>query len=915
MRTLLLLAMCLAVAALAQPASAQGTGTVQLTTASSRTEFLTPAQTQITGSIVLDEPSQAFLLFGSPSNSFQVELTSPGGQTLSSTIPRNDLIALVQSVSGVGGTGTEHQFEIRTGQPGIWTYRIFETVPLASDRAVVVYVNQSSPVRCGIIGGGEQYTAGTVFGLSALSVENIVVLPNTTVTGQIIRLDVASTPAAITFSDDGLGADALAGDGLVTSTFSGLAAGQYFVQAQISGTRQDGRAFGRTVSATFQVNPVVATLAGTFTDSGVDLNADGLFDLVRIRPRLDVAVAGDYSVAVTLRSASGAEISEVATETLAVGQRNPSIDFRAEDLRRILNEDGPWTVARVGVEFISLTGVFLADERFNLGQTAAYRLNQLQRDPFLLAGPAVFTGVDTNANGRFDRLDVDIPVDSAFAGIYSFSARLVAPNGTELDLDSSTGRSFVAGVNTIQLSFDGNAIGAAGLDGPYEVRNLVIFNSTRSGSFDSAGLSGALRARQFEGFVQRCGIWSNGGIATDLDGQASHLGGSLPFGQQVADDFSIPTGQFARIDGFSAPMLTTSTSGLRKARLQIFEDCNGAPATTPFISVDNSTVVSETPSGTAVIVEYDFDLTDRSIWLEGGKTYWVSIVGLTDNVTSDLSSWISTDEPVKGVRFAKRSGSTPGYPYPTLTGPWTRADDCCIGCRDMSFTIRGEFCKQLWFTGSADVRQSSKDGLLSLDNGAASPPRAADDFLVPPCIEADVCFIDVWVWTNCSPLGGFLELFENDCGKPTGLPRRAESPIVIPLGHSVTRGNAVLIGYLLRFTATGWTLRQGTNYWLSAGVSNGGNIGGTALFAFAHRCDSACSSLQRPSIRPVGATEWSSASRELAMRIVIKDAELPGVNSNPGQTDSTCQADTDRDGTLSAADLFEYLNLWFAGCP
>jgi len=195
-------------------------------------------------------------------------------------------------------------------------------------------------VRCGIIGGGEQYTAGTVFGLSALSVENIVVLPNTTVTGQIIRLDVASTPAAITFSDDGLGADALAGDGLVTSTFSGLAAGQYFVQAQISGTRQDGRAFGRTVSATFQVNPVVATLAGTFTDSGVDLNADGLFDLVRIRPRLDVAVAGDYSVAVTLRSASGAEISEVATETLAVGQRNPSIDFRAEDLRRILNEDG-----------------------------------------------------------------------------------------------------------------------------------------------------------------------------------------------------------------------------------------------------------------------------------------------------------------------------------------------------------------------------------------------------------------------------------------------------------------------------------------------------------------------------------------------------------------------------------------------
>jgi hypothetical protein len=165
-------------------------------------------------------------------------------------------------------------------------------------------------------------------------------------------------------------------------------------------------------------------------------------------------------------------------------------------------------------------------------------------------------------------------------------------------------------------------------------------------------------------------------------GQLSHIGGGTGGGSRVADDFWVCAHQVHRISGFSGLMLTNSTPGLRKARLEFYRDCDGAPALTPFFVSTKSRVVSEKPGPDGLtVVEYDFDLCDDALWLEGGdcgEAYWVALIGLTDNAGPDVSFWITTPAWVEiigsvPVKASGPQGTTQGS---VVWGPWARLDEC-----------------------------------------------------------------------------------------------------------------------------------------------------------------------------------------------------------------------------------------------
>lgn len=237
------------------------------------------------------------------------------------------------------------------------------------------------------------------------------------------------------------------------------------------------------------------------TDQGIDSNGNGLYDLLRVDFGAEVAQAGNYLLTGVLRS-EGAP-SAVYTDlrlSLAAGPASLRLEFPGPVINA-LGLDGPYTIDIIVRDAATLRDL---DTVRLPHTTAAYLSTQFDRFgssnlPIVLTGNSNDFGVDTNGNGLYDELRVDVEVSLARADFYEWGARLVDRNGTELGF--YTNRATIgAGVSNLRFVYDGEAIGNNGVDGPYFLKSLLIFG--RSGanlvSVDVAQTR-PYRATEFEG--------------------------------------------------------------------------------------------------------------------------------------------------------------------------------------------------------------------------------------------------------------------------------------------------------------------------------------------------------------------------------------------------------------------------------
>ena len=440
-------------------------------------------------------------------------------------------------------------------------------------------------------------------------------------------------------------------------------------------------------------------------------------------------------------------------------------------------------------------------------------------------------------------------------------------------------------------------------------------------------------------------VWDNGDTPTDLEeinGQISHVGGgSMGMGLdalRVADDVILPPGYLHRLMAFRGIMLTNSLAPARRARFEIYDDCNGEPADEPFFTSRNFDVKElGIRADLFYVVEYRFDLCEDNLWLLGGKAYWVSLVGETDGVTLDLSSWAFTP-PSDDSLISKLPVSAEGMKVAHQTyefGPWTPLCTSCPDCVNMSFQLDGYSCPIIHDNGRADISVATKGGIKS-GPYASGVWRARDDFVIRMCDERRVCIIDAWVWANCDPMNGFFEIYTDDpCAAKDGPPVVTEDaipPLYGPLSPTEvfdTGEELVIPGvseplrlYCMRLVEpSGWLLAGGQTYWISVGASDTGSFGTRSLFAFANRCPMPCDYMfNAPQVRKASAiaTDWSNAlpadRRDLAFRIAVEP--LPVGIQTPPAAEPECPADMDLDGSYGVPDIFVFLTEWFAGnCP
>lgn len=463
-----------------------------------------------------------------------------------------------------------------------------------------------------------------------------------------------------------------------------------------------------------------------------------------------------------------------------------------------------------------------------------------------------------------------------------------------------------------------------------------------------------LSASVFAGGDCEC-LWENG----DWDGrdaQASHEGGAFPQGVKAADDFYLCEGFVYDLHSISGYLCTDSLPALYKARLELYSDCNGKPDR--LLYTFKNFVVN--PTGQFVdgfeLVGYTFNIPDqgdpstdnenelaciRNIVLKGG-TYWVSLIGISDNRCITMpnmcdSSFFATtgNGVIKGSVAHKIEGVDTGHwnQFSYSGQEWEPLDECCIGCTDLAFTVCATPCKILIDNGGADADDSGGRRVGDRSERSTSPTRnsrAADDFVVNPCNDLLICYIEGCIYSNCSPsqdgspgFTGWFDIYDNDCKWPSYVLGRdpvatGRHTCIVDLGYSVTiDGRPGLNGYRVEFHDLSVRLAKGKQYWISINAQDTFSQNERAYFCYNADCDRSCLIRFNPGhiiggLRSDGLlrTSWENVGRDFSFLIAGDNVADDGTSSQP-----TCAADFNRDGQSSLEDLFGFLNAWFTGCP
>ncbi|MFN8007543.1 MAG: choice-of-anchor D domain-containing protein [Terriglobia bacterium] len=446
---------------------------------------LTPLQQTVEKTFQVEPNSDVDILILSASLTLDLALIDPGNNvyphgtdtqfvTASYTYPERS-----QATSGL-----TYLFHLNSAPPGAWKCRIRETVALSGPRGVAFQVSSSSPIRTGLLGGGDTYVAGTPITLSVVTVNGEAVLKTpevTAVSGSIVKVgDATFTPLPLTFLDNGVGQDGTANDGIFTVSPS-LGPGEYSLFGLVNGTTSANQPFNRNFSGRFTVIQDSASYSGNFREQVSDLNGNGQPDTLEIIPSFNVNATGDYFTVVVLQGSDGKDVNQRGRATLSPGLgREISVPFDITSLR-LLRSDGPWQVKLIQLEKLDDPGSGYLVHRENAGTTSDHRLKDFERKGLFLVGTPSVLALDDDSNGLYNRLQVSIPVEVATSDKYRWSLSLY-DNADIFDMSAQTiertsGNGFLEATEApavITVSFDGSKIGHHGLNGPYSVGSLAV---------------------------------------------------------------------------------------------------------------------------------------------------------------------------------------------------------------------------------------------------------------------------------------------------------------------------------------------------------------------------------------------------------------------------------------------------------
>lgn len=444
----------------------------------------------------------------SPSPHLSIQITTPAGVSINP-----------ETVGTVGGTfatttidqppaggipspftliGTHYTFTFPNPPPGNYLLRIDGTATGQENTIVFVSMISDSAIAVAITTAQPDYQLKDHIGLTAFVFNGDFPLA-AEVKALIFREHLtAEVPVMLTLKDDGELFDPIAGDGLYTGVVpaADLGLGKFLVS--VIAVSDPPGLFRRTAGTSFTITDNLAEFTGNFSDQGIDDDGDNLLDRVQISMGANVFKPGQYDFIVSLTASNNVSISGHTIQTLPIGAGQLSVDFLTKDLKA-MGAPGPYVVDLL-LEYLDLPRAALADEIKNAGQTQLFNLDALPPVPIAFTGFHEDMGVDTNGNGKFEKLQVNIEVNLQTEGTYQWSGRLLNSFGRDIDFATQMA-TLPSGQQKIALLFDGQKIGGGGIDGPYLLKDFTISGAGNTLTIPEQINTAAYRFTDFEGLV------------------------------------------------------------------------------------------------------------------------------------------------------------------------------------------------------------------------------------------------------------------------------------------------------------------------------------------------------------------------------------------------------------------------------
>jgi hypothetical protein len=261
-----------------------------------------------------------------------------------------------------------------------------------------------------------------------------------------------------------------------------------------------------------------ATLTGVYTDYGVDTDGNGLYDGLAIEVGVSAADAGTYTLFGNLYTNNGDVLWAENHTYLDVGDQSVVLLF---DGLRIWQHrvHGPYSL-----EYLVLFGLDMAEEMPSPYHTSRYEYTEFEEPVIRFTGPYSDFGMDTDSDGLYNLLRINVGLDVQEAGTYTVIGEL---EGSDSIAVVRTTTSLDTGSQAVDLDFDGQLIFQHRQDGPYQLRRLRVEDTSgnRIDFIYDAYTTSAYTYSQFQhsGTTIDAASYSDQGLDMDSDGDYDYL--------------------------------------------------------------------------------------------------------------------------------------------------------------------------------------------------------------------------------------------------------------------------------------------------------------------------------------------------------------------------------------------------------
>ncbi|MEZ4679200.1 MAG: hypothetical protein R2932_33775 [Caldilineaceae bacterium] len=177
-----------------------------------------------------------------------------------------------------------------------------------------------------------------------------------------------------------------------------------------------------------------AIIGSSYSEFAFDNNGDGLYEGLQIAVQVNVSTPSTYTLSAGLRGPNGDYLATAtASRVLAAGLKTIPIIFHGTNLHK-QQISGPYQL--VELELQNPNGKTIDREAGNY-TTGAYLYTQFAPHAAQLSNSYTDFAWDTNNNGLYDYLALDVGVNVILPGKYQVSGSLTDPNGNLIPFASS----------------------------------------------------------------------------------------------------------------------------------------------------------------------------------------------------------------------------------------------------------------------------------------------------------------------------------------------------------------------------------------------------------------------------------------------------------------------------------------------